>query len=95
MDRQRRSILQVTATTVIAAIMSAAAPVAAAESAVMMGKVAGTGSATVKPDDFCRRRLAAARVIRKHHDWGLSNHQPDCSGGSCGRQFVLIVGVAY
>ena len=68
----------------IAALLWTAAPALAAESAVPTGQTAGK-NAPVASSQHSRndRRISAI-----HRNLG-------CSGVWCGRQFVLMVGVAY
>jgi hypothetical protein len=79
-----RLILQFAGATGIAAMLSTAAPVMAAEKAV-------TTCETIK------HHVSRVRLAASHYHRGLNPIAGDlgCSGIWCGRQFVLMVGVGY
>jgi hypothetical protein len=86
-----RLILQFGATTGIAVMLSTAAPVLAADSAVPTAKTATKIEFLKIKHHASRVRLAASdhyRVNQTRSDLG-------CSGIWCGRQFVLMVGVGF
>jgi hypothetical protein len=87
-----RLILQCAATTGIAAMLSTAAPVMAADSAVP------TGEATTKTvPSTIRHHASRVRLAASHHRPGVNPIRGDlgCAGIWCGRQFVLMIGVGY
>lgn len=87
-----RLMLQVAATMGFAAMVSTAAPVMAAEGAVVPSETAAkTASATIR-HHVSRARLAASSHHR--HVYPLRSDL-GCSGVWCGRQFVLMIGVGY
>jgi hypothetical protein len=91
MARYPRLILQFVAATGFAVMLSAAAPVVAAESAVTINQAsAKTAASTTR--HASRLRLAAWRYNRHVN---LIRSDLGCSGVWCGRQFVLMVGVGY
>lgn len=88
-------ILQVAATTGVAVMLSTAAPAIASESPVAARETAATASTA--PHVIKRHASRGTRIAASHHDRRLSqirSHQ-DCNGVWCGRQFVLMVGIAY
>jgi len=75
----------------IAATMSFALPVSAAETAPAAGEVTKVSGASAAPSVRHRlSRIAAWRGHRYVRSIGLG-----CSSSWCGRQFVLMVGIAY
>jgi hypothetical protein len=85
-----RLILQFAATVGFAAMLSAASPVMAAESVVTVSEVTAK---TVPP--AIRRHASRARLAASNdHVYPIRSYL-GCSGIWCGRQFVLMVGVAY
>jgi hypothetical protein len=91
MARYPRLILQFAATTGFAVMLSAAAPVMAADSAVTLSQAtAKTAPSTIK--HASRVRLAA---LHYHRHVNLIRSDLGCSGVWCGRQLVLMIGIAY
>jgi hypothetical protein len=87
-----RLILQFAATTGFAVMLSTATPVVAAESAGTVSEItAKTAPPTIRYH-ASRARLAASNYHR--HVYPIRSDL-GCSGVWCGRQFVLMVGVAY
>jgi hypothetical protein len=92
-------ILQLVATTGIAAMLSAVAPAVAAEI-----KIPASQTAAPEAPDHIRQHVSRrVRIAASHHD---PHHHHDlrvsqipgnlgCSGNWCGRQFVLMIGVGY
>jgi hypothetical protein len=80
-----RLILQFAATIGFAAMLSAASPVMAAESVVTVSEI----TAKTAPPSI-RRHASRARLAASSYRRDLG-----CSGIWCGRQFVLMVGIAY
>jgi hypothetical protein len=87
-----RLILQFAATTGVAVMLSTATPVVAAESAVTVSETAAKTAPSTIRHHASRSRLAASHYHR-HVDTVRSDL--GCSGVWCGRQFVLMIGVAY
>jgi hypothetical protein len=87
-----RLILQFGATTGIAAMLSIAAPVMAAEMAVRTAEPAAGITPLKIKHHASRVRLAAAR-----HRPSVNPIPSDlgCTGVWCGRQFVLMIGVGF
>jgi hypothetical protein len=87
-----RLILQCAATTGIAAMLSTAAPVTAAEISVRTAEPAARIAPLKLKHHASRVRLAAS-----HHRPGVDPIRGDlgCAGIWCGRQFVLMIGVGY
>jgi hypothetical protein len=87
-----RLILQCGATTGIAAMLSIAAPVMAAEMAVSTTEPAARIAPLKIKHHASRVRLAAV-----HHRLRINPIPSDlgCSGVWCGRQFVLMIGVGF
>jgi hypothetical protein len=87
-----RLILQFAATTGLMVMLLTATPVVAAESAVTVSETAATTAPPAIRHHASRARLGASNdqrhLYRIRSDLG-------CSGVWCGRQFVLIVGIAY
>jgi hypothetical protein len=87
-----RLILQFAATIGFAAMLSAASPVMAAESVVTVSEITAKTAPPAIRRHASRARLAAssyhAHVYPIRSDLG-------CSGVWCGRQFVLMIGIAY
>jgi hypothetical protein len=91
-----RLISQFAAATGIVAMLSAAAPVVAAESAVSSRDAAVAPARTV-PSVVKHRASRGNRIAASHynrHNRRVSANL-DCSGIWCGRQFVLMIGVGY
>jgi hypothetical protein len=87
-----RLILQVAATAGIAAMLSTAAPVMAADSAVkIVGPTAKIAPATI------RHHASRVQLAASHYHRHVTPIPVDlgCAGIWCGRQFVLMIGVAY
>jgi hypothetical protein len=78
-----RLILQFAAAIGIVVMLSALAPPVAAESAGRPSETSATAGKTVPP------------VIKRHASRGIVRSHLDCASAWCGRQFVLMVGVAY
>jgi hypothetical protein len=93
MANNSRLILQVAATTGIAIMLSAAPAMAAGVSVTTRGTVATAHSlpSVIKYHASHRTHVAVYRDSR------ISSIRSDlgCSGAWCGRQFVLMVGIAY
>jgi hypothetical protein len=86
-----RLILPFAATAGIAVMLSSAAPVLAADSAVPTARTA-TRTASLKIRHHAPRvRLAAA----DHHRVHPIRSDLGCAGSWCGRQFVLMIGVGF
>ena len=85
-----RLILQFAAAAGIAAMLSTAATAVAAESVLTVEPAAKTAPSMIKRN--ASRVLTAARRDRR-----VSAMRSDlgCAGIWCGRQFVLMIGVAY
>ena len=87
-----RLILQSAATIGVAALLSAAAPVLAAEKAVPTRETTAKLAPSKIKHHASRVRLAAA------HDHRRAAAIPGdlgCTGSWCGRQFVLMIGIGY
>jgi hypothetical protein len=85
-----RLMLQGAATAGIAAVLSTATPAVAADH-----RVCEAPAAYLKTVAAIERRataIAASRHVRRAHPIRYSQY---CSGIWCGRQFVLMVGIAY
>jgi beta-lactamase regulating signal transducer with metallopeptidase domain len=81
-----RLMLPCAATIAVAAALPAIAPARAAENTVTVNEaVAKTAPSAAK-----RRASPAGRIAISHYRSNM-----DCSGEWCGRQFVLMIGVAY
>jgi hypothetical protein len=93
MARYPRLILQFVAATGFAVMLSAAAPVVAAESAVTISQA----SAKAKTAASTTRHASRLRLAAWHYNRHVNLIRSDlgCSGVWCGRQFVLMVGVGY
>jgi hypothetical protein len=87
-----RLILQFAATIGFAAMLSAASPVKAAESVVTVSEITAKTAPPVIRRHAPRARLAAPN---DHAQVYPIRSYLGCSGFWCGRQFVLMVGVAY
>lgn len=79
-----RLILQFAAAIGIVVMLSALAPLVAAESAGAPSETSATAGKTMPP--VIKRHGSRGTVVRSH---------VDCASAWCGRQFVLMVGVAY
>lgn len=87
-----RVILPFAATAGIAAMLATATPAAAAEGAVTVSQAATkTAPSVIKPHVSRGTRISASYVDRV----SPIRSDVDCSGGWCGRHFVLMVGVGY
>jgi hypothetical protein len=82
------SILQLAAATAVAATLWTAPTAVAAETGAAVSKAAA--ATRIAPSRAAR--IAASYYGR--HFRPIRSH-PDCSGVWCGRQFVLMVGIAY
>jgi len=87
-----RLILHCAATTGIAAMISTAAPVMAAEIAVTTAEPAARITPLKIKHHASRVRLAA---VHHHPDVNPIRSELGCAGVWCGRQFVLMVGVGF
>jgi hypothetical protein len=87
-----RLILQCGATTGIAAMLSIAAPVTAAEMAVRTAEPA----ARIAPSKI-KHHASRVRLAAVHHRPRVNPILSDlgCTGVWCGRQFVLMIGVGF
>jgi hypothetical protein len=83
-----RLILPLAATIGFVAMLSASAPAIAAESVIP----AASGTSSIVKHHAPRSRLAASSY---HRRFGSIRSDLGCSGVWCGRQFVLMVGIAY
>lgn len=83
----------------VATALSMAAPVSAAEATFGAGEVAivaaRAASPVVRRTTSQRTRLAASRNHERDRYVSQIRSNQDCSGVWCGRQFVLIIGIAY
>jgi hypothetical protein len=86
-----RLILQFAATIGFAAMLSAASPVMAAESVVTVSEI----TAKTAPPSIRRHASRARLAASNYHPVYPIRSYLGCSGVWCGRQFVLMVGVAY
>jgi hypothetical protein len=95
MANDRRLILQLAATTTIAAMLSTAAPAVAADGPVTVRENAA--SANTQPSVIKHHGWRAKRIAASHHDRrvGVVRSELGCAGVWCGRQFVLMIGVGY
>lgn len=86
-----RLILLFAATAGIAALLSTVAPAAAAESTLTIRETAKTAPSTT------RHRASRVRIAASNYQRHIDSMRSDlgCSGIWCGRQFVLMVGIAY
>jgi len=82
MGSYSRLILQFAAASGIAGMLAAEAPAMAADMLAKPGEPAPKAATSIVKRHACRPD--ASRV-----------HRLDCSGAWCGRQFVLILGIAY
>lgn len=92
MARYPRLILRFAAATGITAVLATGAPAMAADMSANPGEPARkAASSTIK------RHVWRATRTASFHDTDRADavHGLGCSGVWCGRQFVLIVGVAY
>ena len=83
MARYPNSILQLAAATIVAATLWSAPAAAAAEKSITVSKASAA----------TRVALSRARIAASYY--GRDLRPSFCSGGWCGRQFVLMLGVAY
>ncbi len=84
-----RYVSQFAAATGIAAILATGVPAVAADISAKPGE--GVRKAAV-----CRVKRHAGHATRTASTYDAGRAQRlDCSGAWCGRQFVLIVGIAY
>jgi hypothetical protein len=93
MDNCRRPIFQFAIAAGIAALLSTVPPAKASEGdcSLEANTVAKSSTGAIKRRDSHVAGIAAAH---RNHRLGTIS-RPDCSGAWCGRQFVLMVGVAY
>jgi uncharacterized low-complexity protein len=85
-----RLTLQFAALTGIAAMLSSAPPAVAAESTV-----AAAATATTAPSVINRHALRGTCLAASCDRDDSRVSRLGCSGGWCGRQFVLMVGIGY
>jgi hypothetical protein len=83
----------------VAAVLSVASPAMAAQSALSTGETNGTVTKTA-PSAINRQassghRVAASNQYRREARISQVHRNLDCSGVWCGRQFVLMIGIAY
>jgi len=90
MPSQQRLMLPFAAAAVFGTAVSIA-PAAAAETG---REFAGTGSTVLRHKPAQQVRLAASGDPRRDRYVGAFRHGMDCSAW-CGRQFVLMIGIAY
>lgn len=83
------SILQLASAAAVAATLWTAPAAMAAETSATVGRAAAL---TTKMSSSRAARIAASYYGR--HFRPIRSHL-DCSGAWCGRQFVLMVGIAY
>lgn len=86
-------ILQLAAAAAVAAVLSTATPAMAAD-----GVPAAGAASVVKMPPSVIARHAARRMdgaVSDHRRIRFASRYLDCSGVWCGRQFVLMVGIAY
>lgn len=88
MARYPNSILQLAAATIVAATLWSTPAAVAAENRATVGKAA---AATTK------MASRGARIAASYYDRHVRplRGNPGCSGIWCGRQFVLMLGIAY
>jgi hypothetical protein len=94
-----RSILPFAATVAVASVLSTAPPASAAESTYGVHEI-GSASARATSPGFRHRtaqriRFAAPRDPGRDRYVRPVHSGPVCSGAWCGRQFVLMIGIAY
>lgn len=94
-----RLMLQFAATAGIVAMLSTAAPAVASERTVVASEAAAAAAKTA-PSVIKRRASRGTRIAASQYDRRDRRVTPirsnlDCSGGWCGRQFVLMIGVSY
>jgi hypothetical protein len=94
-----RSMLPFAATVAVASVLSTALPASAAESTYGAGGVGSTSARAASPGVSHRTaqriRFAAPRDHRRDRYVRAIRSSRDCSGAWCGRQFVLMIGIAY
>jgi hypothetical protein len=90
-----RLMLPFAAAVAVAGVLSMASPASAAEAAIGEGASAMAMSADVRQRTSQRIRLAALRDNRRDRYVRAIRSNLDCSGGWCGSQFVLMIGIAY
>lgn len=82
-----------------AAALSMASPVAAADAMRSAGEVAATFARATPPvvggGASPRNVLRVSRHHRQDRNISRTGNRIDCSGAWCGRQFVLMIGIAY
>jgi len=81
------------ATTGVAVMLSTVVPAVATESAAIAA--AKTAPSVAKRHAWRETRIAASRFDRRDRRVGPTRSNLDCSGTWCGRQFVLMIGVGY
>jgi hypothetical protein len=94
-----RLILPFAAAVAAASVLSIAPPASAAGVTIGAGETA-SANATGRPADVRHRtsqriRLAASREHRRDRYVRAIRNNLDCSAAWCGRQFVLMIGIAY
>jgi hypothetical protein len=91
-----RSMLSFAATVAVASVLSTAPPASAAESTYGVREI-GSASATAASPGFRHRPAQRIRFAapRDHGRDRYVRNGPVCSGAWCGRQFVLMIGIAY
>ena len=88
MPRYPSSIPQLAAATVVAAMLWSAPAVAASEKSTGVSRAAVATKMALS-----RARIAASYYGRDYY--GRDLRPSFCSGGWCGRQFVLMLGIGY
>jgi hypothetical protein len=95
MARYFRSMLPLAAAVAAVSLLSIASPASAASvGETVSANAAGTPS-DVRQRTSPRVRLAASRDQRRDRYVQPARNNPDCTGGWCRRQFVLMIGIAY
>jgi hypothetical protein len=84
---------QLAAAAGVAAALSTAAPAMAADSVPAASAASSVKSAPAVMARHAARRMHGAAP--DHCRIGFASRHLDCSGVWCGRQFVLMVGIAY
>jgi len=97
MARYLRPILVFAAMACVASMLAGAAPALAADVSMTGGQAAAKVSPSTEHHASRPNRTAPSRIAASRYDRqiGLSNGNPNCAGVWCGRQFVLMVGIAY
>jgi hypothetical protein len=94
MASHHRLMLPFAAAVAVAAALSIAPPASAAGAIIGEAASATARSADVRHRTSQRMRFAASRDHRRDRDVRPIRNL-DCSGAWCGRQFVLMIGIAY